>query len=226
MSGSALSSWALSTDPIHYSTKLARTVNCTVAENLAKNYEDLLKCLRQVPIKQLMKPDIEAPRFLSAFAPSIDGVTIEDEHEEMLWKRKDRASKYDIMLGIVKNEGLSELSENQVGYGFEILERNRIFRTYVRNVYEYHLKEIYATIVNEYTDWEKSITHPVNIRDNVLQMLADAKYVAPLMNVALALSKADAKYWLYVFNYVSKNRVTSQVRITKILMFQIFLLKN
>lgn len=31
------------------------------------------------------------------------------------------------------------------------------FRTYVRNAYTYHLSEIFFTIVNEYTDWERTV---------------------------------------------------------------------
>lgn len=37
------------------------------------------------------------------------------------------------------------------------LKHNFLFRTYVRNAYTYHLSEIFFTIVNEYTDWERTV---------------------------------------------------------------------
>lgn len=35
--------------------------------------------------------------------------------------------------------------------------------------------------MNEYTDWERTVQHPVNIRDSCVQALSDAQYVAPLV---------------------------------------------
>jgi len=37
------------------------------------------------------------------------------------------------------------------GFGPEV--RDRYLRTLVRNSYNYHLNEIFATVQNEYTDW-------------------------------------------------------------------------
>lgn len=36
-------------------------------------------------------------------------------------------------------------------------------------------------MVNEYTDWERTVQHPVNTKDACVQALSDAQFVAPLV---------------------------------------------
>ncbi|KAG7205962.1 hypothetical protein KM043_007889 [Ampulex compressa] len=36
-------------------------------------------------------------------------------------------------------------------------------------------------VVNEYTDWERTVQHPVNTKDACVQALSDAQFVAPLV---------------------------------------------
>lgn len=49
-------------------------------------------------------------------------------------------------------------------YGLEEEQRNRLLRTFVRNAFSFHLNEIFSAVRNEYTDWDKPIQHPINIR--------------------------------------------------------------
>ena len=70
------------------------------------------------------------------------------------------------------------------------MSARRILRTYVRNVYSYHLHEIFSTAVNEYTDWERTELHPINTRDATVAALSDAQFVAPVVQMADLLSAA------------------------------------
>lgn len=70
-SGSAFSSWALVEDPVIYALKLAKEVNCTIPEDLIKNHEQIVDCLREVPLDELYATEIQAPSFLTAFGPSV-----------------------------------------------------------------------------------------------------------------------------------------------------------
>lgn len=72
LSGSAFSSWALVEDPVIYVLKLAKEVNCTIPEDLIKNHEQIVDCLREVPLEELYAADIQAPSFLTAFGPSVN----------------------------------------------------------------------------------------------------------------------------------------------------------
>lgn len=71
LSGSAFSSWALVEDPVIYALKLAKEVNCTIPEDLIKNHEHIVDCLREVPLEELFATEIQAPSFLTAFGPSV-----------------------------------------------------------------------------------------------------------------------------------------------------------
>lgn len=73
MSGSAYSSWALVEDPVLFAIKLAKEVNCTIPEDLNRHHEQIVDCLRDVPLEDLYAADIQAPNFLTSFGPSVSG---------------------------------------------------------------------------------------------------------------------------------------------------------
>lgn len=123
-----------------------------------------------------------------------------------------KLSRYDLLLGVVKAEAYFAFNGEDVQYGIEADRRSKILRTFVRNTYSYHLSEILATIVNEYTDWERPVQHPINIRDETLEALSDAQYVAPVVHTADLHSAEHRNSYLYVFDYQTKFGDYPQVR--------------
>ncbi|KAG8261016.1 neurexin protein binding [Homalodisca vitripennis] len=246
LSGSALSSWALVEDPVYFAVRLARQVNCSVPEDLLRDNEDIVDCLRDVPLQELLKADTSAPSYLSAFGPSVDGVVIRtDFREELLinylpdfpgltgtsvfnYKRGENLfgrNKYDLMLGVVTGESLARFPSADIKSGFGSERRDKILRTYVRNAYTYHLSEILSTVVNEYTDWERTVVHPINTRDATVAALSDAQYVAPLVLTGDLLSKPPAsvgehhsttRSFFYVFDYQTKDGDYPQTLLQKL----------
>jgi len=154
MSGSAYSSWALVEDPVIYAMKLAKEVNCTIPEDLVKDHELIVDCLRDLPLEDLFSADIQPPNFLSAFGPSVDGVVIRPGRSNQDLDESSRASKrnnanvgqYDLLISAVTGEALWRFSASDIQSGFEGDRRDKIIRTYVRNAYNYHLSEIFYTI--------------------------------------------------------------------------------
>ena len=240
MSGSALSSWALVEDPVDFAVRLARQVNCTIPEDLYREHELIVDCLRDVSLENLMAADVTAPTFLSSFGPSVDGVVIKSDFHEDLWtnflpdisafvpsqgsnvKRSGDSVmgsvKYDLMFGVVTSESMWKFSANDIQAGFEGERRDKIIRTYVRNAYTYHLSEIFFTVVNEYTDWERTVLHPINTRDATVAALSDAQFVAPVVQTGDLLSKPlhsnspkMHKSFFYVFDYQTKDGDYPQV---------------
>ncbi|KAM3955841.1 LOW QUALITY PROTEIN: neuroligin-4, Y-linked [Aphomia sociella] len=248
LSGSALSSWAIVDDPVFYSLKLAKKMNCSIPEDLAKDHEIIVDCLREVSIEELLSVDIFPPNFLTAFGPSVDGVVIKtDFAKDFLTlystgdfpsfgplnnmnanlnihkKRSDSGrrlfqNKYDLLFGVVTSEALWKFSAHDIQNGIEPDKRDRMLRTYVRNSYTYHLSEIFYTIVNEYTDWERTVENPINTRDATVAALSDAQYVAPLVQSGDLLSggpkpvlndedgpRRPTKTFFYVFDYQTKD---------------------
>ncbi|XP_024084408.1 neuroligin-4, X-linked-like [Cimex lectularius] len=234
LSGSALSSWALVEDPVDFAVRLAKHVNCTVPEDLYREHESIVDCLKDVSLADLMSADITAPAFLSAFGPSVDGVVIKADFHENLWtnflpemtgfapqqsmnvKRSGDSItgsiKYDLLFGVVTSESMWRFSSNDIQAGFEGERRDKILRTYVRNAYTYHLSEIFFTVVNEYTDWERTVLHPINTRDATVAALSDAQFVAPVVATGDLLSKPmhssspkTHRSFFYVFDYQTKD---------------------
>lgn len=115
-----------------------------------------------------------------------------------------RLSRYDLLLGVVRAESYFAFNGEDVQYGIEGDRRSKILKTFVRENYRYHLSEILATIVNEYTDWERPVQHPINIRDETLEALSDAMYVAPAIHTADLHSASRRNSYLYVFDYQTK----------------------
>ncbi|VVC34144.1 Hypothetical protein CINCED_3A017629 [Cinara cedri] len=243
LSGSALSSWALVEDPVSYALELAKQVNCSSADGTVTNPEPVVDCLREVPLDRLMSAGVALPTYLSAFGPSVDGVVVKSNYQEdvitnllpefdgytgssvAFGARKFQkfefgsgVHKYDLLFGVVTSEALWRFSSNDIQAGFEGDRRDKILRTYVRNAYSYHLSEIFFTVVNEYTDWERTVLHPINTRDATIAALSDAQYVAPLVHTGDMLSRPKAsndgvddpkqrttKSFFYVFDYQTRD---------------------
>ncbi|XP_045506017.1 neuroligin-4, Y-linked-like [Colias croceus] len=242
LSGSALSSWALVEDPVNYSVQLAKQSNCTLPEDIVKDHELIVDCLREVPLQELMSAEINTPSYLTAFGPSVDGVVVKTDYAKELltffipndlqgftsvsgvnnFKADKRSgdrifgirggqNKYDLLFGVVTSEALWKFSAQDIQNGFEGERRDKIIRTYVRNAYTYHLSEIFFTIVNEYTDWERTVQHPINTRDAAVLAISDAQYVAPLVQTGDFLSVAKSSpdsgpnAFFYVFDYQTKD---------------------
>jgi neuroligin len=217
MSGSAYSSWALVEDPVIYALKLAKEVNCSVPEDLIKDHEMIVDCLREVPLEDLLSADIQPPSFLSAFGPSVDGVVIRPGRTNQDMDDSSKGPKrnnvpFDLMFSVVTGEALWKFSASDIQNGFEGDRRDKIIRTYVRNAYNYHLSEIFYTIVNEYTDWERTNQHPIITRDAAVSALSDAQYVAPLLHTGDLISQplnghenSASKVFFSVFDYQTKD---------------------
>ena len=121
--------------------------------------------------------------------------------------------RYELLFGVTTADAAFALNNRQLEYGLEPEERNRIFSEFVSTNYGLHQREIFAAIVNEYTDWQSAAQHPVNIRDKTLEALTDAHYVAPLIETGDYHSSLNARSWFYVFEYQTKNSYYKQVLI-------------
>lgn len=79
-----MSSWALVEDPVSYSVQLAKQSNCSLPEDIVKDHELIVDCLREVSLDELMSADINTPSYLTAFGPSVDGVVVKTDYAKEL----------------------------------------------------------------------------------------------------------------------------------------------
>ncbi|XP_055926942.1 neuroligin-4, X-linked-like isoform X2 [Argiope bruennichi] len=202
MSGSALSPWAIARDANLYAQQIGRTVGCPTNQP-AK----LLECLRQRSVKDILRVDISVPMFLTGFGPTIDGIVIQNEPSTMMEElvNEHKFGMFDLMFGVTRVESYFQISEKEEKDGLSIERRDKLLRTLVRNIFNFHLQEIFLTIVNEYTDWTKAIQHDINVLDNTLDALGDALVVAPMVRSANYHSMSQRRSFFYVFNYQTED---------------------
>ncbi|KAK7015845.1 Carboxylesterase [Halocaridina rubra] len=61
-----------------------------------------------------------------------------------------------------------------------------------------------ATVINEYTDWERPVRHPISTRDETLDLLSDALYAAPVISTGNYHSLSSPNTYLYVFDHQTR----------------------
>lgn len=77
----------------------------------------------------------------------------------------------DLLFCLTSTESYLDLSAQDLEFGFNESRRDRILRTFVRNSYYFHLNEIFSTLKNEYTDWERPVLSALNYRDATLEVI-------------------------------------------------------
>ncbi|XP_067008135.2 neuroligin-4, X-linked-like [Anabrus simplex] len=194
LSGSALSPWAMVQQPDNLRSTVAQQMGCHMS------MDDIAPCLRTKPLSALLDVRIDPPRFLPRFGPSVPGT----EPSLAMEHATDAFITCELMLGATTTESYLDFNAADIQYGFEEDQRNRVLRTYIRNAYVYHLNEIFSTVRNEYTDWDKPIQHPINIRDSTMEALSDGHTVSPLVKVGYLHARRGAKTYFFHFGYQTK----------------------
>ncbi|KAI8427298.1 hypothetical protein MSG28_001885 [Choristoneura fumiferana] len=202
LSGSALSPSALAPDASLAREHTAQALRCTPDEAA----EDHCLHSRAAPSGP---PSSGSPRarFLAGWAPSVPFPKEAPPAQAPTRALHASEAFLDCALAVVvaTTESYQFFSEEDIRHGFEEDHRNRILRTYVRNVYRYHRNEMFAAIRNEYTDWEKPIQHPINIRDATLEALSDAAVAAPALRLAQLHARRGARTFFAHFTHQSKD---------------------
>ena len=200
-SGSALSTWAVSGDPLRLKQELADHVNCSEYIN---NSFLLLKCLNEKPYQDLISVKVSAPKYYSTFGPVIDKRSVLPEDVKTLLERNRSVfNDVDILLGMMKSEGLLMFKEEDILHGITELKKIQMLRTYVRNVYTFHRQKLYDVIWHEYSDYE-NLENGESLRDDMIEMLGDAQYAAPIIDLANHHHSHRHNTFLYTFSYPSR----------------------
>ncbi|UXI17201.1 hypothetical protein NH340_JMT03144 [Sarcoptes scabiei] len=193
ISGSALSPWAIASNAMIYAKNFAKALDCwptTASSSItttSKQYhqENVLDCLRKKSIDEMLSIDLNAPTHLTVFGPVIDGIVIPAHPFGLMSKPKSLFGSYELLLGVAKAESFNSFSALDEENGTELGRRDKILKTMLKNLFDSHLKELFLTIVNEYTDWASSHQHPIQSFDSMLKIFSDALIVAPTVRAGL-----------------------------------------
>ncbi|KAL1513202.1 hypothetical protein ABEB36_002640 [Hypothenemus hampei] len=205
LSGTALSPWATIHNADNLRLSIGKQMGCLAQDAKGDDHEDIAQCMRSRPLQALLEVPMEQVRFMPRIAPSlpIDSESLDPSYA--MEHTSDTFITCEVMLGITTTESYTDFNANDIQYGFEEDQRNRVLRTYIRNTYVYHLNEIFSAVRNEYTDWDKPIPHPINIRDSTMEALSDGHTVAPSVRVAYLHARRGAKTYFFHFGYQTKD---------------------
>lgn len=214
LSGSALSPWAMVHDPDSLRSSVAEQLGCNIEfaeRGSVPEDDDITECLSNKPLEALLDVRIEETRFIPRWGPHhpIEPDALDPAHS--MEASGDSFITCSILMGVATTESYYDFSATDTQYGFEEEYRNRVLRTFIRNSFVYHLNEIYAAVRNEYTDWDKPIQHPINIRDSTMEALSDGHTAAPMLRVALLHARRGATTYFYHFAYQTKEGDYPQV---------------
>ncbi|KAL6432160.1 hypothetical protein ACFW04_006691 [Cataglyphis niger] len=210
LGGSALSPWAIQRDPLAVKRRVAEQIGCPGDVEA----DDIASCLRLRNVEELLQVELNPPRFTSGFAPFVDGAVLPPTINQNFQPTASSSGLMpivpgpgaefadfgdrDLLFGLTSEEAWVNFTEEDLQNGFNETRRDRILRTYVRNTYRYHLHEIYSTLRNEYTDWERGEQSPVAICEGLLSLLGDGQVAAPLLRLALLHSASEGRgYFLH-----------------------------
>ncbi|XP_012274343.1 neuroligin-1 [Orussus abietinus] len=210
LGGSALSPWAIQRDPLTVKRRVAEQTGCPADVEV----DDIAPCLRLRTLEELLEVQLDPPRFTSGFAPFVDGAVLPSSGLQTFQPTASSSGLMpivpgpgaefasfgdrDLLMGLTSSEAWLDFTEDDLENGLNETRRDRILRTYVRNTYRYHLHEIYSTLRNEYTDWERGEQSPAIICEGLLSLLGDGQVAAPLLRLALLHSASGGRgYFLH-----------------------------
>ncbi|KOB66388.1 Neuroligin 5 [Operophtera brumata] len=173
LSGSALSPAALAPDAALAREHTAQALRCVSESSDDDNW--FVECLRARPLAALLAVEAPRARFLAGWAPSVPRDAQGPAPVRAL-HASDVFLDCALAMVVATTESYEFFSEEDIRHGFE--EEHRC---------------IFAAIRNEYTDWEKPIQHPINIRDATLEALADAAAAAPALRLAQLHARRGAR---------------------------------
>ncbi|XP_067303130.1 neuroligin-2a isoform X1 [Pseudorasbora parva] len=203
-SGSAISSWSISYQPLKYTKILARKVGCTYGETA-----DLVDCLRRKNFRELVDQDIQPARYHIAFGPVMDGDVVPDDPEILM--QQGEFLNYDLLIGVNQGEGLKFVDDGgtESEEGISAAAFDYTISNFVDNLYGYPKgKDILReTIKFMYTDWADRDNGEMR-RKTLLALFTDHQWVAP----AIATAKLHAEYQSPVYFYTFYHHCQTETR--------------
>ena len=123
----------------------------------------MVDCLRKKSIDEILRVEVMSPQHLTAFGPIVDGIVVPFEprimmqHEHSLTFNEgignfhlnsqqppisltpsSWAMNYDVLFGVTRVESPFIFSSHEEKHGIDLSKRDKILRTLVRNLFDYH----------------------------------------------------------------------------------------
>jgi neuroligin len=110
-------------------------------------------CLRKRKVEEILSVDLRIPDHLTAFGPIIDSIVVPSDPRKQLQTTNSKlntvshnvGTQYDLLFGANKLEGPCLFAAHEEKHGIDPSRRDRILRTLVRNLFDFHQQ-----VINEF----------------------------------------------------------------------------
>ena len=121
----------------------------------------MVDCIRHKSVNEIMAVDLMPPQYLTTFGPIIDGIVVPSEPKQIMESgisdfnyyfhhnftppntlfnsnSVHYFNNYDLLFGVTRVESPYIFSAHEERHGIDSLKRDRILRTLVRNLFDFH----------------------------------------------------------------------------------------
>ncbi|XP_031621624.1 uncharacterized protein LOC116339730 [Contarinia nasturtii] len=201
MSGSAMADWAISNHPQQATMQVLHKLDCPMRDD-----NTMLTCLQQKRYQDILKVQVSSPEFTTTFGPIVDKTIVPNDPQKMMQHHEGGFKRYDILFGVTENESYNSINAIGIMHGLLESERDGYLRFYMQNRFD-RPDVVMDLALNTYK--ANICTNPKNPtpeenRDIVLEILSDARFVAPLIQTGNYHSKANPRTYMYLFSHISK----------------------
>ncbi|XP_078692376.1 neuroligin-4, X-linked-like isoform X2 [Branchiostoma floridae x Branchiostoma belcheri] len=210
-SGSALTTWALTSEPWRSAITVAYKMGCC-----RSNLTEMMECLRSIDVDILTGSVVRrppyfsmfGPRYFSLFGPVVDYVVITDNPKALMTSadrdKNNLFKSYDHLIGVNEDEGFGyiETFPGVDNYGIGREGFTFIINDFVNKVYPDRENEIEDAIQFIYTNWGQSESNETR-RTGMVRMFTEQQVGMPVVSVANLHSsgKTTSGTYFYTFNH-------------------------
>ncbi|CAH0557834.1 unnamed protein product [Brassicogethes aeneus] len=214
MAGTALADWALAGNPRAVTYQVSQALNCQFQDDFAA-------CLRRKPLAEIMNVGAKTSAYKTRFGPVVDSVVVPNDPKKSMAQYSDIFKRFELMYGVSELESVHLLGPVELTHGMLEKERDEELRSYVRSRCEMEPELCLARTLAEYTQPEfalndENIPQPKSTgqepdratlaRDALLDILSDARTVAPIVQTARYHAALNLQSYFYVFAHKTSSK--------------------
>nr|UUB32787.1 carboxylesterase COEL1 [Dendroctonus rhizophagus] len=214
MSGTALSDWALVSKPLDMSLQVGQILNCQLPVDFAG-------CLRRKRLDELMAANPDTEPYKTIFGPVVDNLIVPNDPRKSMMQYTDIFKRFELMYGVTQMESIHLPLGGDVAliHGMLENERDEELRKYMRMRCEMKPETCFAQTSAKYNYHERMFQRDQGpswmslqpdratlARDELLDILSDARTVAPVIQTGLYHSALHIQSYFYVFSHKTHSK--------------------
>ncbi|XP_031344430.1 neuroligin-4, Y-linked isoform X1 [Photinus pyralis] len=210
MGGTALADWAFSSKPRYVTYQVAGSLNCPSSE------AELANCLRTRNTNEIVNASVSTDYYATRFGPIIDSRVVAGDPRQNLAKYSDLLKRFELMYGVTEIESAHLLGPVGLTHGLLEKERDQELKRYLRlrcdskpelcltRTLEEYIGKVHDFPVQDQARGsfsEHGVDRAKLARDKLLEILSDARSLAPVVQMGKLHSVANPQSYFYVFGH-------------------------